>query len=370
MSPIVKNIQGEVRPSEIERIVKALHEGGVAIIATDTVYGLIAEAFNETAFVKLNRIKGERRMPFIIVFESTDSFTKWFGEPNLLQSNVIHELLPGPVTLIFKSVEKIPNHFHYHEFGTGIRVSSDPLLKSICRSLEKPVWATSVNRTSEPAPVSFQEIQPSILSQVEMAYDSGPTAFRQASTVVDIRALPFRILRKGPWMKRVEHNIQRTEAPVKILVVCTGNICRSPIAAALLQKLIENGVDTEVQVSSAGTASSEGYPASVEMVDIAESWGIDMTSHRSRSITVQLIDSSDLILAVTRAHRDFLLSFDSGAGYKIRLLGELIGVKDIEDPYQLNRKEYEESAKIIHDAVEKWAVKLRDLIPARPSVTD
>lgn len=370
MSPIVRNIQGEIRPSEIERVVKALHEGGVAIIATDTVYGLIAEAFNKTAFDTLNRIKGDRKVPFVIAFDSETGFRKWFGEPDLFQSRIMHELWPGPVTLIFNYDKKTQSHFMNHESGIGVRVSSDPLLRSICRSLEKPVWATSVNRSTEPAPVSFQEIRPSILGEIEAAYDSGPTAFRQASTVVDIRIRPFRILREGPWMNRVKGSLQRSEKALKILVVCTGNICRSPIAAALLQKLTDKKISSDIIVSSAGTISTEGYPASVDMVDIAESWGIDITNHRSRSITVELIDTSDLILAVTRAHRDFMLSLDPGADYKIRLLGELIDVQDLEDPYNQNREEYEKSAKIIRAAVEKWAVKLRDLIPAKPAVND
>ncbi len=370
MSPIIRTIQGELRPSEIERITKTLYEGGVAIIPTDTVYGLIAQANNQMAFEKLNRIKGERRKPFVCVFDSIRRFYKWYGQPNLLQARIIHDLLPGPITLIFDSSNNLREQGHYHESGIGIRVSTDPLMKSICASLEKPVWATSVNRSSEPAPVAFNEIQTSVLNQVDIAYDSGPTAFRLSSTVIDVREIPFQILRKGPWMKRAEHSISRTEKPIRILVVCTGNICRSPIAAGLLQHLIAKETAAEVQVSSAGTISSQGFPASVEMVDIAASWGIDLTTHTSRSITAELIDDSDLILAVSRAHKDFMLSIDPGAEYKIHLLGETVGISDIEDPYQLSREEYETSAKLIRTAIEKWAIRFRNLIPIKPDITN
>ena len=365
MITIIRNTQGDFRPTDIDRIVSVLNEGGIVILAVDTVYGLLTRPFDRSLFDRLDRIKGERRLPYVLAFESYNRFREWYGEIDIIQRRFIRDLIPGPITLIFEVNSDIPTGFRYHGDGIGIRISSDPALRKICQTLNSPLWATSVNRSGEPAPVNFSDIQTTILDQVDLAVDSGPTLFRQASTVIDLRRQPFRIIREGPWMKRVENALNRSAEPIDILVVCTGNICRSPLAAALLQHKIGQPESSGIRVSSAGTSALSGYPATEDMVDIARDWGIDLSGHQARQISHELLKASDLIIVVSPEHRIRLLELDRDADRRIRLLGEPLGEEIIPDPYQSDLKSYQQVADLIAKAVDGWLDEIKRMLPQK-----
>jgi protein-tyrosine phosphatase len=101
--------------------------------------------------------------------------------------------------------------------------------------------------------------------------------------------------------------------PVHLLVVCTANICRSPLAAALLQAHADHrcGAGTFV-VTSAGAQARLGYPAAEGSCRIAERWGLDMPAHRSRPADRGVAEQADLILTMSRAHRDHVAALASG----------------------------------------------------------
>jgi len=87
---------------------------------------------------------------------------------------------------------------------------------------------------------------------------------------------------------------------IEILILCTANTCRSPMAEALMGRaLADRGLD--VAVSSAGLLY-DGEPATVTGVDTMEAWGLDLTGHRSRRVTPDLLGSADLIVAMARQH--------------------------------------------------------------------
>ncbi len=92
-----------------------------------------------------------------------------------------------------------------------------------------------------------------------------------------------------------------SEPVFRVLVVCTGNTCRSPLAAGLLCR--DLGPDgARVQVESAGTAAWEGQPATEHSITLAEREGVGLRSHRSRRVTPALVRAADLILVMERGH--------------------------------------------------------------------
>ena len=140
-----------------------------------------------------------------------------------------------------------------------------------------------------------------------------------------------------------------------ILFVCTGNICRSPMAAALFRKrLDEDPRRRDWRVLSAGTWASAGRPSTEHAIDEMASRGIDLRSHRSQSIDEDLMEEADLVLVMTQNHAEALsVSFPDHA-HKVHLLSEMVGaIYDISDPYGGPRREYAQIAQELETLIDQ-----------------
>jgi len=138
----------------------------------------------------------------------------------------------------------------------------------------------------------------------------------------------------------------------KVLFVCSGNICRSPMAEAFFNHLAEHE-KLPVRATSAGL-----YPvlddAAAEAVIAAREYGVDLSPHRSQPLSSTVVHEADLILTMTREHRRHTERFFPAAQGKMFTLLEFIGEKgDIEDPYGQGLAVYRQCAQHIWKAVEK-----------------
>lgn len=112
--------------------------------------------------------------------------------------------------------------------------------------------------------------------------------------------------------------------PVRLVVVCTANICRSPLAAAMLDAEVrERGTATQVSVDSAGIHARRGDPAAPTSAAIARDLGLDLDGHRSRPVDDDLDDEHVVLLTMTVRQRDLLATVDSGLAARCFTLGEL-----------------------------------------------
>lgn len=129
-----------------------------------------------------------------------------------------------------------------------------------------------------------------------------------------------------------------------ILFVCTGNTCRSPMAAALFLKLLEareKGLSREFQVLSAGIGARDGMKASREAVEAMRRENIDLESHVSQMVYPDLVRDADLILTMTESHKQFLMDKFPEAEAKIFTIMEYAGMEgEIYDPFGLGQEEY------------------------------
>ncbi|OGV52152.1 MAG: hypothetical protein A2017_19835 [Lentisphaerae bacterium GWF2_44_16] len=121
---------------------------------------------------------------------------------------------------------------------------------------------------------------------------------------------------------------------MKVLFVCTGNTCRSPMCEAYFRRLCEKAGRNDISVSSAGTFAGEGQPASSGSLEIMKRHGIDISGHRSRPLDIEEIRNADIIIALTSAHRMQVGRMLPSALARTHLLLEYIFRKeaDVNDP--------------------------------------
>jgi protein-tyrosine-phosphatase len=121
----------------------------------------------------------------------------------------------------------------------------------------------------------------------------------------------------------------------RVVFVCTGNICRSPLAEALLRAALkERGVEG-VDVSSAGTGAWDGAPASEGAYLVGLERGLDLSGHRARLLTREVVEQADLILTMARHHRARVQEL--GGEGRVHVLGEYAGRSpdegEVSDPF-------------------------------------
>lgn len=134
----------------------------------------------------------------------------------------------------------------------------------------------------------------------------------------------------------------------RVLFVCTGNTCRSPLAEVLFRDLTRQQGDYEVL--SAGVGAFSGQPASRHSQALAHERGLDLSGHRSRAVTVDLVDAATHIFAMSRGHLADLLEDYPEAEDKVYLVSEFaadddLRGRDLTDPFGGGLEDYRETLK-------------------------
>ena len=139
-----------------------------------------------------------------------------------------------------------------------------------------------------------------------------------------------------------------------VLVVCSGNICRSPFAEAALRRHIEG---SDIVVSSAGTVAESGAPATTLMRAVAHDHGLDLDGHRARRLTD--VDRPDLVLGMETFHlASARRVFETLPPDRLRLLDH---PQDVPDPYGHGRDAYERSADQMLRAIDRLEIPPLDV---------
>jgi protein-tyrosine phosphatase len=138
----------------------------------------------------------------------------------------------------------------------------------------------------------------------------------------------------------------------RFLMVCAGNICRSPMAEAILtHRLLARGVKGTVE--SAGIAAVEGEPADPMALALLRERGLDLSSHRARLLTGDLLADFDLVLVMEGGHKRAVEREFPQARGRVQLLGRFGGF-EIPDPFRGTRAEFEQTLALIERGIAEY----------------
>lgn len=306
----------------IHRGVQAIAEGKLVVLPTETVYGLAASVNHPQAVESLLKLKHSATgHPVALAVKSFDEACDFIPHPAVIGRRLARRCWPGPVTLVFdvdlsnSLVHRLPavtqSALLPHR-TLAIRVPAHDLFQEVLRLLPGPVVLSSANRWGEPEAVSGEEAYAAFGSHVSLILDEGRSQFGQPSTVIRVMTDRIQIQRVGvvspPTVKRL--------ASFLVLLVCTGNTCRSPMAEMLCKKLLAEKLgcplaqleDRGVLVMSAGIAAMSGMGPAPEAVQVMSDMNLDLSHHASQPLSDHLVRYADLIFTMTQGHRQALVS--------------------------------------------------------------
>jgi protein-tyrosine-phosphatase len=146
----------------------------------------------------------------------------------------------------------------------------------------------------------------------------------------------------------------------KLLFVCSGNTCRSPLAEGIAKKIFPEELLKEVEITSAGSSALDGLPASSPAIQVAGKHSVDLTKHKATLLNKAVVAEADLIITMAATHRDTVGVIVPSALEYTFVLTELCDDEsgDVPDPIGLGIREYEKTYRIVEKCLKQFVKKL------------
>jgi L-threonylcarbamoyladenylate synthase len=180
-----------------------LRAGGLVAFATETVYGLGADATNAAAVARIFEAKGRPSFnPLIVHADGIGMARSCVADWPDLAATLAERFWPGPLTLVLRRSAGIPDVVTAGRDTVGVRVPLPAVTRALIAAVGRPLAAPSANRSSGVSPTMAAHVWDDLEGRVDLILDSGPTALGLESTVLDLSSALPRVLRPGPISAR------------------------------------------------------------------------------------------------------------------------------------------------------------------------
>jgi len=321
----------------VAEVAARLQHGELVVLPTETVYGLAVLPSHAAAVARVRDWKGRAdQQPFTSHVASTEDLARLARVVPPTVRRLTERYWPGPLTVIVaaRASDRAAGEGAAAP-SVGVRLPAHDFTRRVIHAAGEPLWLTSCNRTGEPPLTDPDAIVAALGDTAQLVVDDGPSPLGVASTIVRATGPRLEILREGILSAS---DVLHTAAKL-VLFVCSGNTCRSPLAAALARELTARtlGVPAADVLShghaftSAGTSAYPDLPASEGSLAVAAELELDLSCHLSTPLSPELLARADLVYCMGRHHLQAILAEVPDAADKTTMLRP--DGLDIADPY-------------------------------------
>lgn len=368
------NKDGDQRDA-IHMIVQALAEGKVVGLPTETSYVLAASCLKTEAAGQIAGYAANTAGATLsLIVRSGEEIRDYCPTLSPVGHRLVSRGLPGPLvvelacddpsSLVHQLDKGLVPELLTDDKYLGLRLPSHEAIQQAMRLLRGPVIACELIHDSQVAS-SLQAADQASPEFCGFLVDDGNCHFAAPPSRVRIEENRCTLIESGAANA---DKLQRM-TQLAILVVCTGNTCRSPMAGALLTNLLKEKFTAAAgktllpfYVGTAGISAFPGSPASQQAKVAMKRRGLNLTDHSSTPVTQHSIQQADLVLSMTQSHRAAILDAIPEAVEKVKLVSG--GKGDVSDPFGGSQAVYDACADQIEGFLTDWVEQVdRSWIP-------
>lgn len=361
-------------PRDIVHVtVQSLVEGKLVAVPAETAYHVLASGLNPTAVEHLTKLPGRApdRSPCVFLRSSHEAID-YSPNMSMIASRIAHRGWPGPLvlqlpvcdpsSLAYQLPAAVRDALIVDNRFLAQRVAAHQAISQAMRLLPGPLVAAPLVDAAGNAACNRQQVESLAGKGLAIIVDDGPTHFGGFATAVRIDQNHCTVTSPGV----LDQSALTRLGQLTVLLVCTGNTCRSPMAEAILRRLMAErfagqfaeGQPPPAVAVSAGLSAFPGGPASAEAISVMKQKGLSLVHHQSRAVSDRLIMQADLVLTMTKSHRNAIVQRWPELSSKTHLLSNNNG--DVSDPFGGSESVYAACAVQIEQYLRGWVDQIEE----------